>query len=123
MKKLKFAKMIAKFGVDFQYQNLTTTKNKMRETVKGFSDPISVHEPLLPYNQGDMPASSAQTTRMVITDSGTIETADMVWYSLKDVSIGARVLHHSKQYTVIAIEDYSDYSDVKVYYLKGQTNL
>lgn len=116
--------MLHKFGIHFEYSTRTDIVNGAGESIKGYSkDRISVYEPLLPYNQGDLPASSGQTTRQVVSDLGVIETSDHVWYSLLDVPIGSRVYHNGNQYEVMAKDDYTDYSDVCIYYLKGQTDL
>lgn len=123
MKKRDFSKMITKNGVDFQYSARIDTEDDFGEVHKGFGDKIDVHEPILPYNQGDMPASSQQNSRQVLTDAGTLETSDHVWYSLLVIKNGTRVYHNGNQYEVIACDDYSDYSNVHIYYLKGQTNL
>lgn len=123
MKKRNFSRVIKKFGVDFQYSLRIETRNELNEIEKGFGDRVDVHEPILPYNQGDMPSSSQQTTRQVLTDAGTLETTDHVWYSTLVVPNGSRVYHNGREYEVIACDDYSDYSNVHIYYLKGQTNL
>lgn len=123
MKKYNFSRLIKKYGVDFQYALRIDTQDDYGEDIKGFGDKISVHEPIMPYNQGDMPANSQQTARQVLTDAGTVETSDHVWYSMLDVPNGARVYHKGKEYELIACDDYSDYSNVHIYYLKGQTNL
>ncbi|CAK1230383.1 unnamed protein product [Fructobacillus cardui] len=123
MKKKSFAKMIRKYAIDFQYAKREDKTNALGETVKGFGDKVSVHEVILPYNQGDMPVGANQTVRQSITDAGVVQTTDHVWYSLTSVPVGTRVYHNWNEYEVIAVDDYSDYSDVVIYYLKGQTNL
>ena len=115
--------MIKKYGVKFQYSLRIDTENDFGEEIKGYGDKVDVYEPIMPYNQGDMPANSQQTSRQVLTDAGTLETSDHVWYSLLEVPNGSRVYHNGKEYEVIACDDYSDYSNVHIYYLKGQTNL
>lgn len=123
MNKILFSKLIKRKAINFEYATRKDVTNAMNETTKGFSERIPVKEVLLPYNQGGMPVGSNQTTRQSISDAGLIETADHVWYSLISVPVGTRVYHNGNEYELIAIDDYSDYSDVYIYYLKGQTNL
>lgn len=123
MKKKLFANLIKKNAIEFQYAERIDITNAMNETVKGFGEKVTVKEVLLPYNQGNTPVGGNQTDRQIISEAGVIETADHVWYSLIEVPVGTRIYHNGKEYEVVAIDDYSDYSDVIIYYLKGQTNL
>lgn len=120
---LKFSRLIKKYGVDFTYSLEKKGKTRMGEPINGYGDEIPVHEPLLPYNQGEMPTSSGQTTHTLMTDAGVITVGDMVWYSLKDVPMGTRVQYHGKSFEAVGEDDYTGYSDVRIYYLKAQVNL
>ena len=116
--------LIKSFAVPFSYKPYFETKTRAREVKKGYGDEVKVNEALVPFNQGDTPTQSGQTSRNMFTFGGQVVTADWVWYSNHlDVVLNSHVYYHGQTLVVIASDDYSGYSDMKIYYLKGQTGL
>lgn len=116
--------LIKSFSVPFTYKPYIERENDAGEAVKGYGDEVKVNEALVPFNQGDTPTQSGQTSRNMFTFLGQDVTADWVWYSNHlDVILNSRVYYHGKTLVVIASDDYTGYSDMKIYYLKGQDSL
>lgn len=115
-------KLIEKFAVPFQYAKFSEVDDIIGDSTPVIGDKIDVNEVILPYNQGDSPMGSNQTSRNMFTIAGKVVTADMVWYSnTPDVPIMSRVYYHGQTLEVIGVDDWSGYSDMKIYYLKGYT--
>lgn len=116
--------LIKSFAVPFTYKPYIENENDAGEAVKGYGNEVKVNEALVPFNQGDTPTQSGQTSRNMFTFLGQDVTADWVWYSNHlDVILNSRVYYHGKTLVVIASDDYTGYSDMKIYYLKGQDSL
>lgn len=116
--------LIKSFAVPFTYKPYIESENDAGEAVKGYGDEVKVNEALVPFNQGDTPTQSGQTSRNMFTFLGQDVTADWVWYSNHlDVILNSHVYYHGKTLVVIASDDYTGYSDMKIYYLKGQDSL
>lgn len=115
-------KLIDKFAVPFQYAIYSEEDDIIGDSTPVIGDKIDVKEVILPYNQGDSPMGSGQTSRNTFTIAGKVVTADMVWYSnTPDVPIMSRVYYHGQTLEVIGVDDWTGYSDMKIYYLKGYT--
>ena len=123
MDKMIFKRMIAKYGVDYTYQTRETHQNDMGEDISAYSEPISASEPILTYNQTGTLSGGNQSENMRITDAGEIVAWTHALYSMHELPMGTLVKHRGQKYTVVAKEDYFDYADTSVYYLRGQTGL
>lgn len=121
MDKIKMAAVIKSFGVTFTYQRKVADKREHGQTVPGgLSEPIEVTEPIMPFAQGNSPAASGHSSGGMMMVNGQLEQADLVWYSNEsDVPIGSQVLLHGEAYRVMNSDNWQDFSDVAIYYLKG----
>ena len=77
-------------------------------------EPIEVEEPFLPLGR-----VSAYSLMLTTREVGDIQRYEAEWLSSGDYAIGTVVVHHGKRLVVRNIDDYTDYSDVTIYYLSA----
>lgn len=121
MNKVQMASIIKSFGVTFTLERKVGNHREHGQTVANEpSEPVTLSEPIMPMAQGNSPAASGHSSAAMFMVNGQLEQADLVWYSnVTDVPIDSIVTLHDHRYKVVATDDWSDFSDVKIYYLKG----
>lgn len=82
--------------------------------------PTEVNEPLTPPSK-----TASYSAQEQFNEGGQTLSYDALWYSKLDVPNGTTVRinkDHGRTFTVSNRQDYSDYSNVTVYELKGASN-
>lgn len=109
--------MLSSYGTD-----ITVYKPVQAELVGGFDfgpafgDPEDRHEPVLPANKAKSVLASFAT-------GGQVEDYDFVWLSTGKYPMGTRVdaKTQGQSCKVVGIANYTDYSNLYVYELKGDS--
>lgn len=135
MDKIDFSDLLAEFAVPLEVYPLTsnsTSSDKagdkqltgnyneageyVTDSVKNEDiEPLKLNEPFI--------NDRAYLQELNYQDGGTVSDYDAVWYSSTLVPVHSRVVHNGTVYTVEAISDYTDYSNVIEYQLKaGDSN-
>lgn len=118
---LNFKKMIDKFSITFEHKPYT----KSVDDDSGFNLPsmsgdwVEVSEVLLPFDQSTLPSTKGNSTGTYLSSGGLVETADMVIYTNNKYHVKDQFRWHGQIFEIIASNDYSGYSDVIMYFLKG----
>lgn len=118
---LKFKKLIDKFSITFEHKPYV----KSIDDESGFNLPptsgdwVEVTEVLLPFDQSTLPSTKGHSTGSYLSSGGLVETADMVIYTNNTYQLKDQFRWHGQIFEVIASNDYSGYSDVIIYFLKG----
>lgn len=118
---LNFKKMIDKFSITFEHKPYT----KSVDDESGFNLPsmsgdwVEVSEVLLPFDQSTLPSTKGHSTGTYLSSGGFVETADMVIYTNNKYHVKDQFRWHGQIFEIIASNDYSGYSDVIMYFLKG----
>lgn len=80
-------------------------------------DPVTVHEPILP-----MGVMSSYSTMMFLGDAGQKHQYSAEWLSAGVYEMGTVVIHDGVRLIVRNKDDYTDYSNLTVYYLDADTD-
>ena len=80
--------------------------------------PLKVEEPFIPNSRNSFLYSSVI---LIENEAGKISEYNATWISKGDYCINTTVEHNNKKYIVKYIKDLSDYSNVHIYYLEGQS--
>lgn len=114
---INVAGMLSSYGTD-----ITVYKPAQAERVGGFDfgpsfgDPEKRHEPVLPAN-------TAKSILASFVTGGQVEDYDLVWLSTGQYPLGTKVEAKTQGKTckVVGIANYTDYSNLYVYELKGDS--
>lgn len=114
-------KIINKYGVDLQiYTGSTGGHREHGEWVADDGTPLSVHEPLVPYDSTSQPQQG-----LSYQAGGTSAIYDTEWVSeQKDIPLKTVVEHvpSGRKYIVVHADMYTDYTNVTIYELKVYEN-
>lgn len=117
---IKFKNMLERNKIPLQFMS---NNNSIDDS--GFVTPsvsnnwTDVNEVILPYDQSSMPSASGHSTGTLMTAGGTFETYDYVIYTTNKYAIKDRFKWHDSIFEIISENDYTGYSDVHIYFLKG----
>lgn len=81
-------------------------------------DGIHVNEPFIPDT-----LVSSRSVSLIIQDIGKVDNYDAIWLSSGVYPTDTVIDHHGKRYVVQTFNDLTDYSNVTIYYLKGESNI
>jgi len=118
-----FADMLSEYGIPLVVYAPPTDENaghiEHGTWVKDDLEPVEVSEPLVVPSESTRYSMATQ-----FGDGGQTQSFDAVWYSVMTVPDGTTVENKRSgiKYTVLHCNDYSDYSDVRMYELKGASN-
>lgn len=77
--------------------------------------PLTVHEPLIPNSRVGLYSVST-----LLRDSGKTAIYNAVWVSKQDYPLGTKVVNQNTTYTISDCEDLTNYSNVRLYYLRSE---
>lgn len=110
---LDMADLIHSFGVDLKvYQKNGDWVNG--RYIESIAEPATVSEVLVPLNR-----IGEYSQMFQLRDIGAIEQYQAMWLSLGDYSDGTIIEHGEDKMIVMGRDDYSDYSNVTIYYLNA----
>lgn len=110
--------MFATFGTTLTVYPLRDKNAGHRENGRWIPDPepapITVTEPFLPMGR-----VSDYSEMRINRDTGDIERYSAEWLSPGDYAIGTAVVNHGTRYLVRNKDDYTDYSNLTIYYMQA----
>lgn len=109
--------MLSSYGTDITIYKPATAERVGGFTFgSGYGDPESRHEPVLPAN-------TAKSILAAYVSGGQVEDYDFVWLSTGNYPMGTKVdaKKQGQSCKVVGIANYTDYSDLYIYELKGDS--
>ncbi|MGM0806519.1 MAG: hypothetical protein ACQET8_17395 [Bacillota bacterium] len=115
LESFEFKEMIDDYGISLNYHPPSTEKGwkENGDPIKGAAvDPVQIIGVILPLSDDEL--------RYV--EQGTFTSKDRKIITTSELKFGQTVVHKSIPYTVQNLKDYTDYSDVYIYYARWAGN-